>query len=216
MKKRIVMVMLSCMLIGTTIACNSKTTNTETKTDTETTQTTNNDDIDITDMSESEYEDYLVNETIRNQIMTNSPDLLKNVTDTITNDDFVTLAGATTNEDGTEETFSTECRKVSDLSVAPQLQEDLLKHKVGDTFETILPGDNDTEIPVTVTVQTVTDDPLNYFDDTWVKKYSGYSQYSTTDEYEEYVRGIIKAALAGQDLSGNTTTDDTTEETSEK
>ena len=209
MKKKIVMVILSCMLVGSMVACNSTTKNINTETNTEQNTDSKEDDIDISDMSSSEYEDYLVNETIRNQIMTNSPQLLKNVEDTITNDNFVTLKGSAKNEDGTEETFSTECRKVSDLSVAPQLQEDLLKHKVGDTFETTLPGD-DKDIPVTITVETVTDDPLNYFDDTWVKKYSGYSQYETTDEYEEYVRGIIKAALAGQDL--NTESTETTTE----
>lgn len=209
MKKRFLMLLLCGMCAFSMVACNSTSTKNTTTKKTETTTEKKSDDTsdtttnaDLYGMTEDEYIDYMVNETIRNQIMSNSPDVVKHNTENITNDSFVTLTGVVTNSDGTEESFNTDYRKVSDLSVASKLQEDLLQHKEGDVFDSTLPTDNG-DLSVKITVKSVTDDPLNYFTDDWVKTYSGSDKYKTTDEYEKYVRKVIVAALDSESEAEN-------------
>lgn len=186
MRKRLFILMLACMCMVSAVACN-KTTKTETKTE-------NKQETNIENMSEDEYIDYLVDETIRAEIMERTPDVVKNITTTITEDDFVTLDGVVTTKDGETESFSTECRKVSDLSVAEEIQKELLKHKVGDTFESTLPTD-DGNLPVKITIKTVTDDPMNYFTDGWVATNSGSDSITKTAIYKNYVEAMVKNAL---------------------
>lgn len=203
MKKKIVFLTICCLSFCLMAACsNKKPVNTDVTTSSEDVSEEGSeagseevsDDIDFENMSDSEYEEFLLNGTIRDQIIQNSPNLVQNITDIISEDSFVTLKGIVTNADGEEENFSTEARKVSDLKSLTKLHDELIKHKVGDTFDTFLETASG-ELPVKITVVTVTDDPLNYLTDEWVQEYSGYDEFETVDEYKSYVQELIHEML---------------------
>ena len=58
-----------------------------------------------------------------------------------------------------------------------------------------LPVKSNGNLPVKITIKTVTDDPMNYFTDGWVATNSGSDSITKTAIYKNYVEAMVKNAL---------------------
>lgn len=150
--------------------------------------------LELTDNSgiqEETYTDEDVNNHIRTTICLENPDLIKETNAPIEDGNCVSFEGTITNSDGTESNFSLSNRMVSELSEIDGLKEGVIGHSVGEELEIPL-SVGDEKMTAKIKITSVAEDPINYFNDEWVKTYDKDYNTKTTSEYKKAIKKHLK------------------------
>lgn len=135
-----------------------------------------------------------VTNQIRYNMMTYTMDKIPSIEDSIPENACVSFSIARA-DDPDNALENVESKMVSTFDSMETFKNDLMAHKVGDTFTTKYVY-NGEEIDASIHVYLVTEDPINSFNDDWVAYYvknykdsdETIKNLKTTDDYREYVR----------------------------
>ena len=146
--------------------------------------------ITDTNLSQFDYSDEDVNNTIRSSIINYSPNLITETNEAINEKSCISFEGTATNESGEESQFSLSYKMYSELAEIDGLQEGVLGHKTDDEIDLTL-NLSSGKLTAHIKITLVANDPLNSFTDDWVKEYGNNENVETKDDYYKNETKII-------------------------
>lgn len=147
--------------------------------------------ITDTNLSQFDYSDEDVKNTIRSSIINYSPSLITETNEPINEKSCISFEGTATNESGEESQFSLSYKMYSELAEIDGLQEGVLGHKTGDEIDLTL-NLSSGKLTAHIKITLVANDPLNSFTDEWVKEYGNNEDVETKDDYYKTIETQVK------------------------